>query len=126
MSYLLTRKKSDCCYSRRYLIRDRVVSKIVNHFPLSFHRETDYQTVLGKRPPSIVATDLTREANKYQEAHAKASESNQALHKAMTLHVNNLRILAQPLAELMAHVPSPKNRSGGNYSLVRLEDERFL
>ncbi|XP_012266212.2 tyrosine-protein phosphatase non-receptor type 23 isoform X2 [Athalia rosae] len=79
-------------------------------------RETEYQTVLGKRPPSIVATDLTREANKYQEAHAKASESNQALHRAMTLHVNNLRILAQPLANLMAQIPSPKSRSSGSDS----------
>ncbi|XP_046426773.1 tyrosine-protein phosphatase non-receptor type 23 isoform X1 [Neodiprion fabricii] len=85
-------------------------------------RETEYQVVLGKRPPSIVATDLTREANKYQEAHAKASESNQALHRAMTLHVNNLRILAQPLADLMAHVPSPKTRSSGNEAVKKESD----
>ena len=63
---------------------------------------------MGKRPPSIVATDLTREAKKYEEAHAKASESNQALHRAMNLHLNNLRILSQPLSSLMAHIPSPK------------------
>ncbi|PSN50877.1 hypothetical protein C0J52_12740 [Blattella germanica] len=50
-------------------------------------KEKEYQDIMGKRPPSIVATDLTREANKYQEAHAKASESNQTLHKAMTLHI---------------------------------------
>lgn len=67
---------------------------------------------MGKRPPSIVATDLTREAKKYEEAHAKASESNQALHKAMNLHVNNLKILSQPLSSLMAHIPSPSIKSG--------------
>lgn len=61
---------------------------------------------MGKRPPSIVATDLTREANKYQEAHAKASESNQTLHKAMTLHVANLRILSLPIRELIKQIPT--------------------
>lgn len=61
---------------------------------------------MGKRPPSIVATDLTREANKYQEAHAKASESNQTLHKAMTLHISNLRVLSLPLDELQKQIPS--------------------
>jgi tyrosine-protein phosphatase non-receptor type 23 len=63
---------------------------------------------MGKRPPSIVATDLTREANKYQEAHAKASESNQTLHKAMTLHITNLKVLSLPLDELKKHIPAVK------------------
>jgi tyrosine-protein phosphatase non-receptor type 23 len=61
---------------------------------------------MGKRPPSIVATDLKREANKYQEAHAKASESNQTLHKAMTLHVSNLKVLSLPLDEVQKHIPT--------------------
>ncbi|XP_034942485.1 tyrosine-protein phosphatase non-receptor type 23 isoform X2 [Chelonus insularis] len=72
-------------------------------------KEKQYQEAVGKRPPSIVATDLTREAKKYEEAHAKASESNQALHRAMSLHLNNLQILAQPLDELMASIPSIKS-----------------
>nr|CAD7437881.1 unnamed protein product [Timema bartmani] len=63
-------------------------------------REKEYQEVMGNRPPSIVATDLTREARKYEEAHAKASESNQTLHKAMTMNISNLRILSLPLDEL--------------------------
>ncbi|XP_020286382.1 tyrosine-protein phosphatase non-receptor type 23 isoform X2 [Pseudomyrmex gracilis] len=70
-------------------------------------KEKQYQDAVGKRPPSIVATDLTREAKKYEEAHNKASESNQALHKAVTMHVKNLKILAQPLGDLMTHIPSP-------------------
>ena len=69
-------------------------------------REKEYQQMMGKRPPSIVATDLTREANKYQEAHAKASESNQTLHKAMTLHISNLKILSQPLEDVQKHIPN--------------------
>ncbi|KAK0088528.1 hypothetical protein PV325_011727 [Microctonus aethiopoides] len=73
-------------------------------------KEKIYQETVGKRPPSIVATDLTREAKKYEEAHAKASESNQALHRAMSLHLNNLQVLSQPLNELMASIPST---SGG-------------
>ncbi|XP_069698409.1 tyrosine-protein phosphatase non-receptor type 23 isoform X3 [Periplaneta americana] len=69
-------------------------------------KEKEYQEIMGKRPPSIVATDLTREANKYQEAHAKASESNQTLHKAMTLHISNLKVLSLPLDELQKQIPT--------------------
>ncbi|KZC14800.1 Tyrosine-protein phosphatase non-receptor type 23, partial [Dufourea novaeangliae] len=90
-------------------------------------KEKQYQDAVGKRPPSIVATDLTREAKKYEEAHNKASESNHALHKAITtMHVKNLKILAQPLADLMAHIPSPsaylsEQNSERSHSAIELE-----
>lgn len=61
---------------------------------------------MGKRAPSIIATDLSREYHKYTEAHNKASESNQNLHKAMTTHVTNLKVLSMPLAELQQQIPS--------------------
>ena len=67
--------------------------------------------MMGKRPPSIVATDLKREANKYQEAHAKASESNQTLHKAMALHVGNLEVMSRPLDALQKIIPSLTGRN---------------
>jgi tyrosine-protein phosphatase non-receptor type 23 len=57
------------------------------------------------RPPSIAATELTREAGKYREAHTKAGESNQTLHRAMALHVANLRTLSRPLPELAQQLP---------------------
>ncbi|XP_076670814.1 tyrosine-protein phosphatase non-receptor type protein myopic isoform X1 [Andrena cerasifolii] len=89
-------------------------------------KEKQYQDAVGKRPPSIVATDLTREAKKYEEAHNKASESNHALHKAITMHVKNLKVLAQPLAELIAHIPSPsaylsEQNSEKSHSAIELE-----
>lgn len=68
--------------------------------------EQGYQELMGKRPPSIIATDLSREAAKYREAHNKANDSNQNLHKAMTAHVANLKILMQPLRELQTQIPS--------------------
>lgn len=68
--------------------------------------EQRYQELMGKRPPSIIATDLSREAAKYREAHNKANDSNQNLHKAMTAHVANLKILMQPLRELQKQIPS--------------------
>jgi tyrosine-protein phosphatase non-receptor type 23 len=70
------------------------------------HNEKEYQELMGKRPPSIIATDLAREAAKYREAHNKANDSNQNLHKAMMTHVANLKILAQPLMELQKQIPS--------------------
>lgn len=61
---------------------------------------------MGKRPPSIIATDLSREAAKYKEAHTKAHDSNQTLQKAMTAHIVNLTILQQPLRQLQQQLPS--------------------
>lgn len=70
---------------------------------------------MGKRPPSIVATDMTREFAKYQEAHAKANESNKALHKVMSTHISNLRILSLPLSQLQQQIPPPPTISGQLY-----------
>lgn len=94
-------------YSIFIILCKKINSFTCNSYLLMCFREKQYQDAVGKRPPSIVATDLTREAKKYEEAHNKASESNQALHKAVTMHVKNLKILAQPLGDLMAHIPSP-------------------
>ncbi|KAF5269203.1 hypothetical protein FQR65_LT02504 [Abscondita terminalis] len=69
-------------------------------------KESSYQAEMGKRPPSIISTDLTREYTKYQEAHSKACESNQNLHKAMTTHSANLKVLCLPLSELKRQIPS--------------------
>ncbi|KAB0798419.1 hypothetical protein PPYR_09412 [Photinus pyralis] len=69
-------------------------------------KEKDYQSQLGSRPPSIIATDLTREYTKYHEAHSKACESNQNLHKAMTTHSANLKILSLPLAQINQQIPA--------------------
>ncbi|RVE46209.1 hypothetical protein evm_009167 [Chilo suppressalis] len=75
-------------------------------------KEKEYQKVMGPRPPSIVQTELSREFHKYQEAHARTNESNQVLHKAMTLHIANLRLLSQPLEVLQAKIPSIDNIEG--------------
>lgn len=68
-----------------------------------FH-EKDFQQTMGYRPSSHFI-ELNREFMKYQEAHSKAGGSNDTLRKAMELHVNNLKILARPLAEVQAAIP---------------------
>ncbi|XP_034230470.1 tyrosine-protein phosphatase non-receptor type 23 isoform X2 [Thrips palmi] len=73
--------------------------------------EKEYQSIMGKRPPSIVATDMTREMTKYLEAHAKANDSNQALHRVMSTHISNLRILSLPLGQLQEQIPPPPSLS---------------
>ncbi|XP_030747813.1 tyrosine-protein phosphatase non-receptor type 23 [Sitophilus oryzae] len=68
--------------------------------------EKSYQEIMGKRPPSIITTDLARESYKYKEAHNKANESNQTLKKAMMTHMENLKILQTPIRELQQRLPS--------------------
>lgn len=67
--------------------------------------EKDYQQTMGYRPGGHFI-ELKREFMKYQEAHAKAGDSNETLRKAMEQHVNNLKILSKSLADLQAAVPT--------------------
>ncbi|ALC44607.1 mop [Drosophila busckii] len=68
--------------------------------------EREFQAASGmQRTPNAHITELTREYQKYSEAHAKAGESNNTLRKAMSLHVNNLKILARPLPEIQQLMP---------------------
>ncbi|XP_046962007.1 tyrosine-protein phosphatase non-receptor type 23 [Vanessa cardui] len=75
-------------------------------------KEKEYQKQMGPRPPSIVQTEISREYHKYQEAHSRTNESNQVLHKAMTLHIANLKLLSQPLDVLQNKIPSIENIEG--------------
>ena len=60
----------------------------------------------GKRPPSMILKELSLEAGRYSEAHAKAADSNMLLHKAINSHLGNLRTLSLPLTEIQAQLPS--------------------
>ncbi|XP_017769323.1 PREDICTED: tyrosine-protein phosphatase non-receptor type 23 [Nicrophorus vespilloides] len=92
--------------SNTYQEVEAMLSDISEYLKEEDQAEKDYQNLMGKRPPSIIATDLSREFSKYQEAHNKASESNQNLHRAMITHVANLKILGQPLNQLRMQIPS--------------------
>lgn len=68
---------------------------------------------MGTNPqPSIVATELKCEANRYAEALKKATDSNESLRNAILAHVNNLHILSLPLEELEQHLPKVCNDLG--------------
>ncbi|XP_049883447.1 tyrosine-protein phosphatase non-receptor type 23 [Pectinophora gossypiella] len=88
------------------------LAEIKNFIQEETVKEKEFQKVMGHRPPSIVQTELSREYHKYQEAHSRTNESNQVLHKAMTLHIANLRLLAQPLEVLQSKIPSIDNIEG--------------
>uniref|UniRef100_A0A146M9J2 Tyrosine-protein phosphatase non-receptor type 23 n=1 Tax=Lygus hesperus TaxID=30085 RepID=A0A146M9J2_LYGHE len=85
---------------------DGMLKEIMELIKIEENAEKEYQEIMGPRPPSIVATDLTREANKYMEVHKKAADSNETLHRAMTQHIENLRALQQPLSEIEATLPN--------------------
>nr|XP_020771686.1 tyrosine-protein phosphatase non-receptor type 23 isoform X3 [Odocoileus virginianus texanus] len=51
--------------------------------------------------------EVRREWAKYMEVHEKASFTNSELHRAMNLHVGNLRLLSGPLDQVRAALPSP-------------------
>ena len=65
----------------------------------------EYAAIVGKRPSTIM-DEIDRECQKYEEAHKMASESNQTLHNAMKLHMDNLKLLSLPLEQLQKEIPS--------------------
>ena len=77
--------------------------------------EGNYQSVTGKRPPSIVVSDLAREASRYQEAHTRANDSNTALHQIMLTHLDNLKLLASPLPNIQAAIPLPNTEAQSKF-----------
>ncbi|XP_057379338.1 tyrosine-protein phosphatase non-receptor type 23-like [Daphnia carinata] len=60
----------------------------------------------GKRPPSMILKELSLEAGRFAEAHGKAADSNNLLHKAINSHLGNLRMLNLPLSEIEAQLPN--------------------
>ncbi|XP_019063020.1 tyrosine-protein phosphatase non-receptor type 23 [Fukomys damarensis] len=51
--------------------------------------------------------EVRKEWTKYMEVHEKASFTNSELHRAMNLHVGNLRLLSGPLDQVRAALPTP-------------------
>ncbi|OXB69971.1 UNVERIFIED_CONTAM: hypothetical protein H355_000507 [Colinus virginianus] len=75
-------------------------------------QERKLQELLGKSssppPPSSAGlAEVSKECSKYMEVHEKASFTNTELHKAMNLHIGNLRLLSGPLEQVRAALPSP-------------------
>lgn len=56
--------------------------------------------------------EVRREWAKYMEVHEKASFTNSELHRAMNLHIGNLRLLSGPLDQVRAALPTPALTSG--------------
>lgn len=80
-------------------------------------QQSEYEAIIGKRPAPLSA-DLSREYNKYKEAHSMALDSNATLHKAMQLHIGNLKLLSMPLNELQSAIPSMADLDEGTEASI--------
>uniref|UniRef100_A0A8C3XE02 Tyrosine-protein phosphatase non-receptor type 23 n=1 Tax=Cyanoderma ruficeps TaxID=181631 RepID=A0A8C3XE02_9PASS len=69
------------------------------------------QELLGRVPPAPASppglAEVSKECSKYLELHEKASFTNTELHRAMNLHLGNLRLLGGPLEQVRAALPTP-------------------
>lgn len=61
---------------------------------------------------SQALAEIRRDLEKYMEAHEKASFTNTELHRAMNLHISNLRLLGGPLESLREALPHPQLSEG--------------
>lgn len=90
-------------------------------------QEQKLQEALGKLPPqpgsppagpsSSTLAEVAKEWAKYMEVHEKASFTNAELHKAMNLHISNLRLLSGPLEPVRAALPAPSLTEGERSTL---------
>lgn len=117
----------DCmnALSSSYEEVESMINEIEELFKEEEKNENEYQKLMGERPASIIATDISREALKYKEAHIKANTSNQNLHKVIVNHVNNLKTLSQPLTQLQVQIPSV-NMSDPNIDEQALKEIEHL
>lgn len=63
--------------------------------------------------------EIRRDLEKYMEAHEKASFTNTELHRAMNLHISNLRLLGGPLDSLREALPRPQLSEGDGFLIMR-------
>lgn len=61
---------------------------------------------------SQALAEIRRDLEKYMEAHEKASFTNTELHRAMNLHISNLRLLGGSLESLREALPRPELSEG--------------
>lgn len=85
---------------------EAMLKEIKNQLSEEEKQEEYYQKTMGQRAPGGHMQELSREFQKYLEAHNKAGESNDTLRKAMGLHVQNLKVLSQPLTAIRKSVPT--------------------
>lgn len=70
---------------------------------------------MGEIHPAVqtqALAEIHRDLEKYMEAHEKASFTNTELHRAMNLHISNLRLLGGPLESLREALPRPQLSEG--------------
>ncbi|NXC54807.1 PTN23 phosphatase, partial [Aleadryas rufinucha] len=74
-------------------------------------QERKLQELLGRVPPAPGSppglAEVSKECSKYLELHEKASFTNTELHRAMNLHLGNLRLLGGPLEQVRVALPTP-------------------
>ncbi|XP_004640749.1 tyrosine-protein phosphatase non-receptor type 23 isoform X2 [Octodon degus] len=75
-------------------------------------QEQKLQEATGQTGASLATAkaelaEVRKEWTKYMEVHEKASFTNSELHRAMNLHVGNLRLLSGPLDQVRAALPTP-------------------
>lgn len=75
--------------------------------------------------PSTIA-ELRRDLEKYLEAHEKASFTNTELHRAMHLHISNLRLLGGPLDTLRQALPRPQISEGRCFVMIQVTQNVIL
>ena len=92
---------------------DKAIKDTKHMFEEEERKEKEHQQIYGKRPPSMIVVELSKELSKHEETHKKAMLSNSSLRENLERHLDDVKLLisssAQDVASLLpstaANVP---------------------
>ncbi|XP_071112236.1 tyrosine-protein phosphatase non-receptor type 23-like [Haliotis cracherodii] len=89
-------------------------------------QDEHFQKTFGSRAPNIVLSEIRKDTEMQREKHKQGSQSNENLHKAMNVHIANLRLLAGAPDDLQATLPKQELTNSPEDEALVQELQRLL
>ena len=105
---------------------DRAIKEIKNMLKDEEEKESLHQKKFGKRPPSMIIVELSKELAKHEETHQKAVESNVSLKENLERHIDDVKLLINSSAnDIASLLPSTTVNVPINEEILKEMDKLF-
>ncbi|XP_041374588.1 tyrosine-protein phosphatase non-receptor type 23-like isoform X2 [Gigantopelta aegis] len=102
------------------------ISEILQMLNDEMQQQEEFEKNFGKKAPNIVLSEMRKECEAHLEKHKQGSQSNESLHKAMNIHITNLKLLAGPPEDLQKALPTAEPAKNPEDEAVIQELKRLL
>ncbi|KAI2807528.1 Tyrosine-protein phosphatase non-receptor type 23 [Blomia tropicalis] len=101
---------------------DKTITESKNLLNEEEEKEKAFQEKFGKRPPSLILVDLSKELTKHEATHNKALQSNRSLWENFDQHKDDIRIMTSSSASKIASIlPSNKDVNFSDDTVIEME-----